>query len=149
LRDCARLAPEVARGRVEPDELALLKGEARMAGLLARALRARIGVPEPAERLMVDGRFLTLPGTEIARIIAYCRAVDLPYTQRRQLFRDRLSELATNRHGRPVPQPTLANLVERLWPRLSATEFLRDLFGSRQRLAAAGGDDFQPYEVAL
>jgi DNA helicase IV len=149
LRDCARLAPEVARGRPEPDEVAQLKGEARMAGLLARALEARIGVPEPAERVPVDGRYLTLPGTDIARIIDGCRALDLPYTQRRQLFRDRLGELADRRHGRPVPQSALANLIGRLWPQQPAATFLRDLFGSRPRLTAAGGGDFRPDEVAL
>ena len=31
-----------------------------MADLLARALDARIGTPEPAERLLIDGHFVTL-----------------------------------------------------------------------------------------
>src|SRR5262245_54781250 len=63
--DVGQLAPPVRRGRSEPMEVTRLKGEARMAGLLARALDARIGTPEPAERMLIDGRFVTLSGAEI------------------------------------------------------------------------------------
>jgi hypothetical protein len=52
IRDIAQLAPEVTGvGRVEAPEVAALKGDARMAGMLARSLEARIGEPEPVERL--------------------------------------------------------------------------------------------------
>jgi hypothetical protein len=52
IRDIGQLAPDVPkRGRTEPAEVAALKGDARMAGLLARSLEARIGQPEPVERL--------------------------------------------------------------------------------------------------
>jgi DNA helicase IV len=149
LRDIARLAPEVRYGRAEPVEVSRLKGDARMAGLLVRALDARIGVPEPVERLLVDGRFVTLPGSAVAGILTACRAAELPYAQRRQLFRDRLGRLVADRTGAPaLSQPPLANLVERLWPQQSAVAFLRDLYGSRERLAAAAGGDLAPEEVA-
>src|SRR6185503_11449943 len=38
MRDIAELAPVVRRGRSEPADVARLKGDARLAGLLARAL---------------------------------------------------------------------------------------------------------------
>jgi UvrD-like helicase C-terminal domain len=149
LRDVARLAPEVRYGRAEPVEVARLKGDARMAGLLRRALDARIGVPEPAERLLVDGRFVTMPGSAVADVLAACRAADLPYGERRQLFRDRLGRLVADRTGGPaLSQPPLANLVERLWPQQSAPAFLRDLYGSRERLISAAGDDLAVDTVA-
>ena len=130
MRDCAALAPEVTRGRVEPVEVSRLKGEDRMAGLLA------------------DGRFVTVPGAEVAQALTDARAADLPYAGRRQLFRDRLGQLFADRAGgRPVPPAALTNLVERLWPQQSAAAFLRDLFGSRRRLAAAAGADFTTAEV--
>jgi DNA helicase IV len=148
LRDIGRLAPVVPRGRVEPAELSRVKGEARMAALLARALDARIGVPEPAERLLLDGRFVTLPGAEVAEVLAACRAAELPYLERRQLFRDRLGQLVADRTGRgSVGLPAIANLVERLWPQQSAAAFLRDLYGSRERLRAAAGPDFTADEL--
>ncbi|MDG4832629.1 ATP-binding domain-containing protein [Solwaraspora sp. WMMD1047] len=149
LRDIGRLAPDVPRGRSEAPEVSRLKGEARLAGLLARALRARIGAPEPAERLLLAGRFVTLPGAEIAEAIAAADRADLPYAGRRQLFRDRLAQLLTDRGAAdPAGRPEVANLVERLWPQQSPAAFLRDLFGSRPRLRAAAGADFTAEEVA-
>nr|MDT0662471.1 ATP-binding domain-containing protein [Micromonospora sp. DSM 115978] len=150
LRDIGRLAPEVPRGRSEAPEVSRLKGEARIAGLLARALRSRIGSPEPAERLLLAGRFITLPGAEIAEAITAAEGADLPYAGRRQLFRDRLAHLLTTRGATdPASRPEVANLVERLWPQQSPAAFLRDLLGSRPRLRAAAGDDFTAAEIAL
>ncbi|MFI7216500.1 HelD family protein [Micromonospora maritima] len=148
LRDVGRLAPDVPRGRVEPDAVARIKGEARMAGLLARALDARIGVPDPAERLLVGGRFVTLPGAEVAEALASARAADLPYAGRRRLLRDRLAALVTARAGiDPGRSDAVGNLAERLWPQQSPTGLLRDLLGSTARLRAAAGEAFTPAEV--
>jgi hypothetical protein len=150
LRDIGRLAPEVRRGRFEPPEVRRLKGEARMAGLLNRALEARVGEPEPAERLLIGGRFITVPGVDVAEAVAYCRAAPGCYGDRRQLLRQRLTELVSGRGGAPTTgQDALSNLVERLWPQQSATAFLRDLLGSRRRLQSAGGDEFGAAELDL
>ncbi|GAA0941090.1 AAA family ATPase [Virgisporangium aurantiacum] len=150
MRDIGRLAPEVTRGRVEPVEVATIKGQARMAGLLARALDARIGVPEPAERLMIGSRFYTLPHAEVAAAIEVGRSADLPYTGRREVFRDRIDRLVSDLAGAAsAGRQPVADLVERLWPRLSAGGFLRDLFGSLRRLRAAAGADFTAAEIAL
>jgi hypothetical protein len=70
------------------------------------------------------------------------RSAALPYSGRREVFRDRVGQLVSAEGG-------VADLVERLWPRLSAAGFLRDLFGSRRRLRAAAGTDFTAAEVAL
>lgn len=150
LRDLARLAPPVHRGRAEPAAVSRLKGDARMAGLLHRALEARVGVPEPAERLLLAGRFVTLPGVEVAGAVAACQATELPYAQRRQLLRDRLAALVRDRGGPdPAGAEALANLLERLWPQQSTAAFLRDLFGSRRRLAAAAGGELTTAEQEL
>ncbi|HET8662003.1 MAG TPA: UvrD-helicase domain-containing protein [Micromonosporaceae bacterium] len=150
-RDVGQLAPQVQRGRSEPVEVGRLKGEARMARLLARALDARVGTPEPAERMLFDGRFVTLSGVEVAAVVAACRQAPGPYAQRRGLLRARLHDLARER-GAPTDRERLEpveNLVDRLWPLDSAPAFLRGLLGSRRRLAAAAGDDLTPQEVAL
>jgi hypothetical protein len=150
-QDIGQLAPSVQCGRSEPVEVSRLKGEARMAGLLARALDARIGTPEPAERMLFDGRFVTLSGVEVSAVVATCRQATGPYTQRRGLLRVRLHDLARER-GAPTDRQRLEpveNLVERLWPQFTAAAFVRGLLGSRRRLVAAAGDDFTPGEVAL
>ncbi|WP_326551697.1 HelD family protein [Micromonospora sp. NBC_01813] len=156
LRDISRLAPTVRRGRAESTSVARLKGDARMAGLLDRALRNRIGTPDPAERLLLGGRFVTLPGEEVRAALAAADGAELPYNGRRQVFRDRLADLVQARTGTdPKGQSALANLVERLWPQQSPAVFLRDLFGSRPRLrAAAGGgastvSELTPDELAM
>ncbi|GGM42125.1 HelD family protein [Dactylosporangium sucinum] len=148
--DIDQLGPPVQRGRAEDPELRRIKGESRMAGLLARALEARIGTPEPAERMLFDGRFITLPGVEVAAAVAEARQATGPYAQRRQRLRARLADLVRERGGPPDPERLgpVENLLERLWPLQSAPAFLRGLYGSAARLAAAGGDDFAADELA-
>ena len=150
-RDITQLAPEVRPGRAEPAAVSRLKGQARMAGLLARALNARPGAPEPAERLQIGGRIVTVPGAEIAAVIAALRADPGPYAPRRTRLRDGIARLVEQRGVTPAQsgQAALDNLVERLWPQLSAAAFLRDLLGSRTRLLAAAGDEFTAGETVL
>jgi len=150
LRDIGQLGPEVARGRTEAPETARLKGDERMAGLIARGLDARIGVPEAVERLQVETRYVSLPGADIAGALAASRTAPGPYAERRRQFRERLTELLASRLDRdPGRPPALDNLVERLWPQLSAPAFLRDLLGSRNRLATASGEQLGDDEIAL
>jgi DNA helicase IV len=148
--DIGMLAPNVRRGRTEPPAVRRLKGDARMAGLLARALEARIGAPEPAERLLIDGSFVTLAAADVSAALTTARQAKLPYSQRRQLLRERLLLLVRDR-GASLERERFGpvdNLVERLWPQLTAAAFLRDLFGSRGRLTAAAGHEFTAGEAA-
>jgi DNA helicase IV len=150
-QDIAQLAPAVQRGRPEPAAVRRLKGDARMARLLSRALQGRIGQPEPAERMLFNGRFVTLSGVEVATALDASRRAGGPYAQRRRLLRDRLLDLVRER-GAPVGDnrlDPLENLVERLWPQLSAPAFLRGLLGSRQRLTAAAGNELAAADLAL
>ncbi len=146
------LAPRVARGRDEAADVARLKGDARMARLLAGALEARIGTPEAAERMMFDGgRFVTLSGVEVQSALTVGRGAAGPYAQRRALVRARLLAMARDR-GAPTDIERLEpvdNLLERLWPQFSPPAFLRDLLGSRRRLTAAARGEFTPEEIAL
>lgn len=146
--DVAQLAPQVRRGRREHEAVARLKGDPRMVGLLARAVEARVGAPEPAERLQVDGRFITVPGAEIADAVASSQKAGGPYAQRRQVLRDKLVQLLADR-GITTTAGAMENLLGRLWPQLTAAAFLRDLLGSRERLLAAAGDDFTVSEIQL
>jgi hypothetical protein len=121
-----------------------------MAALLVRALEARVGVPDPAERMLFDGRFITVPGAEVQAALAACRSAGGPYAQRRAMLRTRLYEVA-RRRGAPERErlEPVDNLVERLWPQFTAPAFLRQLLGSRRRLDAAAGADLTAAEVAL
>ncbi len=149
--DIGALAPEVKRGRPEPDELARLKGDARMGGLLTRALDARIGAPEATERLAVGSGYLILPGDELSQALAGARMADLPYAQRRERLREALRALVEVRLGTGMPAGRIAsldNLLARLWPPLSPSALVAELFNSRRRLAAAGAGHFTDLELA-
>jgi hypothetical protein len=69
--------------------------------------------------------------------VATCREADGSYGRRRGLLRDRLLHLAAGSDGPRPPRQVVDNLLERLWPQLSAASFVRDLYGSRERLRAA------------
>jgi DNA helicase IV len=148
-RDITQLGPAVSRGRPESLPLSRMKGQARMAGLLARALQQRIGRPEPAERLQIDGRFVTIPGADIAAAVTELRDGPGSYAQRRAQLRAVLTALLEQRGVTAVQarQRSVDNLLERLWPQLSPAALLRDLLGSRDRLRAAAGDEFTAAEV--
>ncbi|WP_432829810.1 HelD family protein [Dactylosporangium sp. CA-092794] len=148
--DIDQLGPPVQRGRPEEPATHRLKGEARMAALLARALEARIGSPEPAERMLFDGRFITLAAPEITTAVEEARQTPGPYAVRRQRLRARLADLVRERGG-PIEAERLGpveNLLERLWPLQSAAAFLRALFGSRPRLSAAAAGEFTDEELS-
>ena len=149
--DIDQLGPPVQRGRPEDPKTRRLKGEARMARLLARALENRVGTPEPAERLLFDGTFVTLSGVEVAAAVASARQAGGPYAQRRQRLRAQLADLVRGRGGPTDPERLgpVENLLERLWPLQSAAAFLRTLLGSQARLANAAADEFTPDELAL
>ncbi|MFC4043901.1 HelD family protein [Dactylosporangium siamense] len=151
--DIDQLGPPVQRGRPEDPQTRRLKGEARMARLLARALENRVGTPEPAERMLFDGTFVTLSGVEVAAAVASARQAGGPYAQRRQRLRAQLADLVRGRgRGGPTDPERLGpveNLLERLWPLQSAAAFLRTLLGSQARLANAAAGEFTPEELAL
>jgi DNA helicase IV len=150
-KDIGQLAPTVRRGRSEPVEVRRIKGDARMAGLLARALEGRIGTPEPAERMRFESRFVTLSGAEVASAVEACQRAGGPYAERRRMLRARLLDLARDR-GAPLAPDRLEpvdGLVDRLMPQASASAFLRALLGSKRRLAAAADDELTADEIAL
>ncbi len=150
IRDIDQLTPDVPnKGRQERTHVAALKGDARMAVVLARSLEARVGAPQPVERLRWDGRFVSIPGADITVLIDECRTLSLPYHDRRTHFSTRLAELVAQRNGRPVGASALANLLDRLWPPQSPAAFLRELLGSRRRLAAAADGTLTSEEVSL
>jgi len=150
LRSLRELGPSVSVGRTESAEVTRLKGDARMAGLLTRALEARIGEPEPVERIPTDRGFLSVPGADIAAALAEARALKLPYNERRAAFRNRLDSLVARRAGNQTVRPAaLANLLDRLWPQQSSPAFLHALLGSRRRLAAAASPDLTEAEANL
>ncbi|GID31976.1 hypothetical protein Abr02nite_69590 [Paractinoplanes brasiliensis] len=152
-RDIGQFHPPVRRGRLEEAEVARLKGDGRMAGLLRRALYDRVGVP--ADQLPVeaqlDGRPVVFTADEINEFVARSRQTPGTFGQQRQIFRSLMLNSATERarERRLGVRTALDQLIERIWPTFTAAAFLRDLFGSRDRLIAAAGEELTVRDVAL
>lgn len=84
-------------------------------------------------------------------LIAQCLLSAGTYDERRHLFRDLLTDLISPRvHVNPQRLRTaLDPIMDRLWPSFTAASFLRELYGSRDRLMGAAGDEFTAREVSL
>lgn len=151
--DIASLGPSVRLGRVEEHDVTVLKGRAQLAGLLARGLRQRIGLPSGPEplTLRVAGRLISFDRERLqARLDGLVGAV--PYMEGRRQFRAfLLEEIQSQLRIATVDLRTelLDNLLERIWPQYTAISFLQGFFGSRDRLLQVAGDQFTAREITM
>lgn len=155
--DLASLGPLASSDRAEPDHLARLKGEARMARLLGRGLMGRIRVPPEALVIGRGADAVTFEPTELGKQLTQVKRRAKTYRQGREGLRDWVTATANdrlndqrNRLARTrvsIPPSQIDGIVERMWPSLTAASFLQDLFGSQQRLVDAAGADFTAAEV--
>jgi hypothetical protein len=101
-------------------------------------------------RATVGGRPLTLTSTDLQQAVTTSKATVGTFAERRQIFRGLLTDHVVGQLGigsetvRGVVDP----LLERIWPSFTAAAILRDLFGSRERLIEAAGDDFTARQIA-
>ena len=162
--DIGRLmAGSVSVDYVERPEAARLKGDDRMVEVIARALSDRVRIPTEPLEIGLDGVSwrVSLQPAEIELLLGEIER--LPYAVGRGDFRTAveqrvLREARRRQRGdrwlRSDGGPTLRAseldaLVERIWPQLSPAAFLRDLFGSADRLLAAAGSTLTGGEVQL
>ncbi|WP_156186546.1 AAA family ATPase [Cellulomonas sp. A375-1] len=166
LRYIARVLPELGEDRVihqdvqrlmdanvtvsvkEQPEAARLKGDDRMCEVLSRGLQERVRVPQDDVQFSFDDVSwrVTLQPTLVGEAM-----VDIetsPYAPGRARMRTALEALIlrearrTDRAGARAsnlrPKSTEVDAyLERIWPQLTPQAFLRDLFGSLERLVAA------------
>jgi DNA helicase IV len=141
------LLPDVPTGRDESLYVTRLKGEARMAGLLARAVenrKSRLPTDLPAA-ITVDGEDVPVDPVRLTQVLTTARASEAPDGDRRMILRAVLVS------GSQDPRRALAaadELARLLWPPFEPARFLRELFASREALAEAGGGEFTDREIA-
>lgn len=147
-RDIGSLAPSVATGRQESDEVALLKGDHRMTSLIDRGLTDRIGLPEDQLTIVVGQTAISIDHVAVEAQLQ--RLIDRPYAIGRGLLRDWLREhVVQATRGTPARADTLDAVLDRIWPQLTAPAFVQELLGSESRLLRAGGEDFSAAEIGL
>ena len=160
----ATVAELVARAPVRADEgaaAARLKGDARMAGVLRRAVWA--GVAAPAESLTVvrGSRHWRIAAYEIAEHIETLRGREVRYGAGRAMLAQRIAHSVLRRmeaagespddrvqdavaRSRPVKQ-----VVDQVWPAVDPAKVLHALYSDPESLAAAAGDELDADEQRL
>jgi len=152
-RDLRTLGPQASTGRAEGQELARLKGDIRMSGLLSRGLVQRVRFPDRTDRLDVGSASEPLASLTRSEVEAFRdRAINQSrsYLTGRAAMRSWIATTVAGRvrRGVEVPSAAVDAALERVWPSITPQAFLRDLLGSRDRLRAAG-ERFSPAELAM
>jgi hypothetical protein len=141
------LMPAVAAGRDEAPYATRLKGEARMARLLSRALEVRkTGLPGgPPSEITVQGRVVKIDPIMLRNMIATARASEATLGDRRRILR---AVLAADSEDPRLVLEAADKLADILWPSFEPATLLRDLYASPEWLTAAAGDEFTEREVS-
>jgi len=153
------LVPDVRFGATDPPEAVRVKGDARMAPMIAKAVRDR---QRPLRRDLVVGYGLTtlrLRADESARIVnAARRRFRRHNAARRFVERAVFEALAASRPGDIDVDDVRARLrhtdevrsaLESMWPVLTPAQLLHDLFGSKALTRLAGARWWSDEELDL
>jgi DNA helicase IV len=152
----------------DSEEVDQLKGDIRMANLVARALRTRQRALRADVTIPVGRAIITLKSRYTEEAVDRARRRPGNHNQRRSaLGRELANRLAHEYHDRFVREgvdevgaageladliratPEFKEVLQRVWPRLSGQELLHDLFGAPALLRAAGQDLFSDAELDL
>ena len=148
----ASLVPEVSPTGAERDEVARLKGDARMAAVIAKAVRDRERPLRRGLDVPFGPRVLRLSARETREIVSVARRRAGPHNARRRLVErllfERLHErwagadgeegLSVEELGRGLRRdPQVVEALERMWPVLTPMQLLHDLFGAPPLLELA------------
>jgi len=169
------LVPEVRVRATEPPEVARLKGDARMATVVARAVRGRERRLRRPVEIPFGAAVLRLEVEESARIVRRARRRPGTHNAKRRYVERQVSALLAERYQRVVQARTVSELpgghreeddraelaarirrlpevreaLARMWPRLAPHELIHDLLGAPPLLAAAARGILTPAEQAL
>ncbi len=162
------LVTNVVVSAQDSEEVDRLKGDARMATLLARAVRTRQRPLREDMSIPVGRAFIVVKASDTRDVIERARRRPGNHNSRRSAVgRELAARLAQRYHARFVREgldevaaaeeladqiratTEFKQLLQRIWPRLSGQDLLHDLFGAPALLRAAGKDLFSEEELAL
>jgi DNA helicase IV len=168
LSTIAGLVTNVEVRAVDFEEVDELKGDIRMAKVLARALRTRERALRTDVEIPVGRAIVVLKASYTAEAVERARRRPGNHNQRRSAVgRELATRLAHEYHDRFVHDTSeevnvvgeLADLIrstplfkealQRIWPRLSGQELLHDLLGAPALLKAAGKGVLSDDEIEL
>ncbi|THJ74576.1 HelD family protein [Candidatus Frankia alpina] len=162
-----RLFPGVDATGTEPVEVATLKGDPRMAEVVAGAIRDRQRLPHQELVINYGDHVLRLDQDTVARARTRARRSRRPHNSARRVFlRELLAELTTQ-VVRQIPgglldadergqitrdlwaEEEIRAVLDGLWPLLTPQQLIGDLFADSDALARAAGSRLRPAERAL
>lgn len=155
----ADLVPQVRVSGYDDEDVARVKGDLRMVGLVRRAVRDRERPLRRPLRVPYGVQHLVVTPEESAQIVAQARRRFRTHNAgRRQVEQLLFEALAATSRTEDPPEvvrertrrdPLVREALERMWPVLTPTELLNDLYGSPALLRSAARDDLTAREVAL
>ncbi|PZG50960.1 helicase [Spongiactinospora gelatinilytica] len=167
LSTVGELYPGVRATAKEPDAVAAVKGDAKLAKVIARAVADRQRVPRKPLSITLGSHTLTLEARTLEAGAARASRSRRPHNQARAVFvRHLLNALArqwAKRLGKGViddeeladlreelrTEPAVRSALNRMWPYLTPQQLLIGLYTSPERLEAAVGGLLSRAERAL
>ena len=146
----------------EEEDVAELKGDARMARVIAAAVADRQRPLRRTAEVPYGRRLIRITPDLSAQAVAAVKRRPGPHNARRRtleqiLWRHLLEQVAPASNGQPDPegigepltaedlgralrrQPEMIEALDRMWPLLTPEQFLHDLFGARPLIELAAG----------
>ncbi|MCP5026992.1 MAG: AAA family ATPase [Actinomycetia bacterium] len=155
----ADLLPDVAVRRSDTEPVARIKGDLRMADVLARAVRDRQRPLRHDARIAFGLYHLRLTAERSAGIVNEARRRFRTHNAGRRHVVARVYEALAESHPTGMsPEAVrerlhasieIRQVLEWMWPVLTPAQLLHDLLGSRALLGSAGRQDFSAAELDL
>ncbi|MFG6200968.1 HelD family protein [Nonomuraea sp. JJY05] len=166
LSTVGELYPGVTATARERPKVAALKGDARMAEVIAKAVRDRQRVPRKPVELTIGRITLTIDRSMLDAARNKATRSRRPHNQARAVFVRSLLNALARQQARKIgkglidddeladlreelrTEPVVKSALNRLWPYLTPQRLLLGLYGSPERLGYAASD-LSPQERAL
>jgi DNA helicase IV len=145
---------------VDPERAATIKGDARMAGVLRRALWQQLAVPAEAIMLARGSRRWRVPAGELAALAGELRSRGVRYGTGREMLSHRITHAILTRMeaaGETCDDRTHESVrrtgpvraaVDAIWPKADPVRLVFQLLSDPGRLASAGAGLLDPGEQA-
>jgi DNA helicase IV len=161
LADLASLRPGLTARGTEPPDVAEVKGRLAMADVVKAAVRDRQELPDGVETVLVDRTKVEFTAADARQARTRARAGRRLHNEGRPVFAREVVDVLARRYADALgadplgggslfsrrdledireevaAEPAVRELIDRLWPRLSAERLLRELYASPRRIRAA------------